>query len=83
MTDKKRIKILVSELKILRRCANEALRDEWDRGNDGFEALIWGIDRALEEIKVDKRLEEYERFPLGFKLAYSFTEYKAMMGGAK
>ena len=35
---------IVNQLAILRQCCEEALNDDWDRSDDGFESMKDGID---------------------------------------
>jgi len=51
MTDKEKLKEAVSLLKMIRLDAKMALRDDWDRGDDGFKSQIICIDKFLNSIK--------------------------------
>ena len=48
---RKKVALLTKELKVLKMCCNEALLGLWDRGDNGFIAMIECIDQTMKEVK--------------------------------
>ncbi len=44
---KKDLKACRGELRVLKRCCQEALSGSWDLSDDGFKVMIDGIDKVL------------------------------------
>ena len=50
MTDKQKLDKAVKLIKSFKTDAKMALSGAWDKGNEGFEAQIWAVDKFLLEI---------------------------------
>jgi len=45
---RKDLKACRGELRVLKRCCQEALSGSWDLSDDGFKAMVDGIDNVLQ-----------------------------------